>query len=494
MARVSIFLIIAALIAGTIECAPAPIARYNLTISSTGGGSVTLPGEGTFTYDAGTVVDLVAEAEEGCKFVEWTGDVAGIADVNSASTTVAMNGDYSVAAVFDFEDVGKWTNIVGISAGAVHIVGLRDDGRVVAAGGNFSWQMDTSGWRDMVQVAAGTGHTVGLRIDGGVVVAGTSHQGSLDVSGWTDIVEVAAGARHTVGVRADGSVVAVGNNWLGQCEVENWTGIEHVAAGLMHTVGLRDDGRVVGVGWNIDGQLDVSHWHDIVQIAAGHRHTVGLKADGSVVAAGSNYYGQCNVGGWTDIVQVAAGRYHTVGLRADGSVVAVGNNYHGQLDVGQWTNIVEVAAGTLQTVGLDSGGTVVVAGYKEHPEHSIYYQNVEYGNVKSCEATPGDGGWTEPVLSYFWEIGVLEITVDRAVERVEFYGSGCVYPVTLTCNGVMREVSYYHDWDPHGRYGCQSLIFDMESTGLIVAYTTIHTDSENHGFMIEWIRVYYASP
>jgi hypothetical protein len=74
--------------------------QYNLTTSSTAGGSVTTPGEGVFTYDKGTVVDLVAEAEEDYRFVEWTGDVGTIADVYDASTTITMNSDCSITATF----------------------------------------------------------------------------------------------------------------------------------------------------------------------------------------------------------------------------------------------------------------------------------------------------------------------------------------------------------------------------------------------------------
>ena len=76
------------------------VAVYDLTTSSTAGGSVTEPGEDTFTYDEGTVVDLIAEAEEGYRFVEWTGDVEDIADVYDATTTITMNGDYSITANF----------------------------------------------------------------------------------------------------------------------------------------------------------------------------------------------------------------------------------------------------------------------------------------------------------------------------------------------------------------------------------------------------------
>jgi uncharacterized protein YkwD len=77
-----------------------PSGQYNLTISSTAGGSVTTPGEGTFTRDAGTVVSLVASPASGYHFVNWTGDVGTIANVNAASTTITMNGGYSVTAVF----------------------------------------------------------------------------------------------------------------------------------------------------------------------------------------------------------------------------------------------------------------------------------------------------------------------------------------------------------------------------------------------------------
>jgi len=73
---------------------------YDLTTSSTAGGSVTEPGEGVFSYDDGTVVDLVAEADEGYRFDKWTGDVEDIADVYDATTTITMNGDYSITANF----------------------------------------------------------------------------------------------------------------------------------------------------------------------------------------------------------------------------------------------------------------------------------------------------------------------------------------------------------------------------------------------------------
>jgi hypothetical protein len=86
--------------------------QYSLTIASTYGGSVTEPGEDTFTYNAGTVVNLTAEAEEGYQFVIWTGDVDTIGNVGAASTTITMSANYSITANFD-EDYGNLTLLIG---------------------------------------------------------------------------------------------------------------------------------------------------------------------------------------------------------------------------------------------------------------------------------------------------------------------------------------------------------------------------------------------
>ena len=89
--------------------------EHKLTIGSTEGGSVTKPGEGTFTYEAGTVVVLEAEAQAGCKFVNWTGDVHTIADVDAAETTIVMEGEHSIGAEFEVvRPFPWWWVLIGI--------------------------------------------------------------------------------------------------------------------------------------------------------------------------------------------------------------------------------------------------------------------------------------------------------------------------------------------------------------------------------------------
>jgi hypothetical protein len=81
-----------------------------LTIDSTEGGYVSDPGEGEFgPYDCGEVVDIEAIAVGCYNFDEWTGDTADIAGTEDASTTITMNDDYAITAVFvlaeELEDI-----------------------------------------------------------------------------------------------------------------------------------------------------------------------------------------------------------------------------------------------------------------------------------------------------------------------------------------------------------------------------------------------------
>jgi hypothetical protein len=107
LTAVGLLLLAVLLVAGIGGCSPSPAspAQYQLTISSSAGGSVRDPGEGTFTYDEGAVINLVAEAQEGHRFVSWTGDVGTIADDSDATTTITMNGNYVITASFQAEEV-----------------------------------------------------------------------------------------------------------------------------------------------------------------------------------------------------------------------------------------------------------------------------------------------------------------------------------------------------------------------------------------------------
>jgi hypothetical protein len=85
-----------------------PVTYYTLTLTVDGNGS-TSPSVGQHTYAAGTVVSITAAPAGGYRFVSWTGDVATIANLISAATTVSMDADYSIMAKFE-EEVATFPN------------------------------------------------------------------------------------------------------------------------------------------------------------------------------------------------------------------------------------------------------------------------------------------------------------------------------------------------------------------------------------------------
>jgi uncharacterized repeat protein (TIGR02543 family) len=74
---------------------------YNLRISSTSGGSVTSPGEGTFACNEGEAINLVATPDAGYQFVIWTATAGKFTNPNAATTTFTMpHQDITVTAHF----------------------------------------------------------------------------------------------------------------------------------------------------------------------------------------------------------------------------------------------------------------------------------------------------------------------------------------------------------------------------------------------------------
>ena len=67
-----------------------------LSLSSTSGGSVIQPGEGTYIYEDGEIVRLEAQAEPGFVFAGWSGTYATSANPSS----ITMDRNHTVRANF----------------------------------------------------------------------------------------------------------------------------------------------------------------------------------------------------------------------------------------------------------------------------------------------------------------------------------------------------------------------------------------------------------
>ena len=78
----------------------------NLTISSSGGGTVTEPGEGPFTRPCNTLINIVATHDPNYRFKEWTGSavdegIVEFSQTKNASIEVRVHGDFTLEAHFE---------------------------------------------------------------------------------------------------------------------------------------------------------------------------------------------------------------------------------------------------------------------------------------------------------------------------------------------------------------------------------------------------------
>ena len=353
MVRVSILLIAIALMAGMAGCAPV---QHDITISGTEGGEVTTPGEDTFTYNEGTVVNLVAKPDEGYQFVNWTGDVDTIANVNAAITTITMDGDYSILANFGLEiwEIRDWYDLDAIRNNLSRKYILTN-----------TLASTTAGYIELASETANQGR--------GWEPIGTSDDqfiGSFDGQGYEikDLFinrpdEDSAGLFGEVGqegVTKDIGVVnltVIGNNYVGglvghsdgtvsnSYSTGSVTGQEHVGALVGHNGGIVNnsyasgsvtgDSRVGGlVGWN---QATLSNSYSICSVT-------GNSSVGGLV--GDNWYYKGTVSNSYSTGSVT-GRSRVGGL--------VGVNYYGSVTHSYSTASVTGSSQVGGLVGYNTG-------------------------------------------------------------------------------------------------------------------------------------------
>jgi uncharacterized repeat protein (TIGR02543 family) len=73
------------------------LAGYTLTMQVYGSGTIT-PDAGNYSYEDGDIVDIIAMPDTGWLFGGWSGD--DVADPTSANTTVTIDSDKIITAVF----------------------------------------------------------------------------------------------------------------------------------------------------------------------------------------------------------------------------------------------------------------------------------------------------------------------------------------------------------------------------------------------------------
>jgi len=249
----------------------------------------------------------------------------------------------------------EWTNLVSLSAGDTHTLGLRGDGTVLAAGGNDAGQCTVPALTlRAVGIAAGANHSLAVLENGTVTAWGNNDNGQTDVpAGLSNVVAVAAGAAHSAALQVDGTVVVWGgDDALIRTVPAEAVQVRSLTAAAKLTMAVRDDGSVVVWGTDLN-DLDVLpvHGTNLLAAAASPQHAVAVRGDTAAVTWGDDSYAQADVpAGATSIVGVGAGRFHSLAMPSAGPPLAWGagmtNNAEEWPHFGQSTVPDEVIAAT----------------------------------------------------------------------------------------------------------------------------------------------------
>lgn len=274
----------------------------------------------------------------------------------------SSDGSITVAGdTMDVSSVSNWHDLISFSASQRSsanfpnvVIGLQKDGSIVTAGtGYVTIASYTTGWHNLKEVVLGDAllgppHVVGLKNDGTVVADGCSS-----------------------GFRLGQGVSWEKDGGGDKCKVSTWKNVKHIIAGCGYTAGLTTNNTVLVTYQDTDDFSAATGWKDIAFLSAGEDHLVGLKTNGTVVATGSNDVSQCDVSNWHDIIAVCTGANHTLGLQSDGTVIATGDNEYGQCNTSDWENVVAIWAGNNCSLALKSDGTLLCAGHTDNWQNDI---------------------------------------------------------------------------------------------------------------------------
>ena len=259
-----------------------------------------------------------------------------------------------------------------VAAGSDHLISLRDDGTVLAAGDNRWGQCRVQDWQSVASVYASGTMSAGLRTDGTVLVAAANDTLQESVSSWRGITMLALGKNHILGLTQDGRVLSAGTNQDGCCETGDWENIVSVWAYDNFSAGIREDGSVVlagRLGYSLLSQeeqeameTEISSWAGMRQIRGYMRDVYGLKQDGTVVYAGredAEIERQLSV--WSGIVSLSVGDGFIAGLKTDGTVETVRYSVNDQNEeTAEWKNVAALTGTMYNLVALCQDGTILV--------------------------------------------------------------------------------------------------------------------------------------
>jgi len=323
--------------------------------------------------------------------------------------------------------ITNWTNIIAVSAGYQHVVGLKSDGTVIArdAGNDANNKCNVSAWTDIVDICAGDNYTAGLKSDGTVLISTNVVSDITSVTTWTDIIAISGNTYGIIGLKSDGTCVSTP-----YYDVATWTDVISIVAGYDKTViGLKSDGTCISTNQN------VSTWTDIVAVAAGFGFVVGLKSDGTVVNSSNNNLTNT----LTNVVNISSGYYSVLYLKSDKTCGAVKFDVNSTtIDTSGLTDIVYNKKDIYLTVFKNASNDVFknidfCSVIKDFNLYKLWFKSLN--NIYYSESLNGKSNWYSPILLDQFKDDIL-INVSKNTTNYEaFYSENNVLKHSTSLDG-----------------------------------------------------------
>ena len=160
-------------------------------------------------YEASNAEFIAMEREKVQAAKSWEHVVHLVYDSNE------LYGVLEDGTICSTKDLNPSSNVKKIAVTPNLLLALHTDGTVeslLASQKVISQGMtQTESWSGIQDIAMGDSHVVGLREDGTVVATGSNHSGQCDVEDWTDIVFITAGKSCTLGITSSGELRMAGS-------------------------------------------------------------------------------------------------------------------------------------------------------------------------------------------------------------------------------------------------------------------------------------------
>jgi hypothetical protein len=235
--------------------------------------------------------------QSGYNFDSWY-DIVDIARTKNAVIGLKADGTCLVTGpnASLISQATKWTDIVQVVGDYTNqgkqwstVSGLKEDGTVISCGSKATDYI-TSSWTDIVSISAGIQHLVGLKSNGTCVGTGCSGHSELGITGWTNIVQLVANQSSTIGLKSNGTCVGAGRNTDHDLDITGWTNIVQLVGsstlGYAVTVGLKSNGTCVEAGTSSPERNTPKTWSNIAYLS--DNYITAIKDNGTCVATGAD--------------------------------------------------------------------------------------------------------------------------------------------------------------------------------------------------------------